>query len=160
MAKLDVPVTFQEGRSMLVLPARIFDSQDDLIIACHNLLTITFGAAAITLNRCREEAGVVLPNPVTTEEDQFVELVYQIRNAFAHDIAEPQWEIRDARHRRNYEFGAVKVDLTDRHGQAFDYSHIGGVEVLFWMRDFGDRRVWPGSIIAVALDPPPLSPPR
>jgi hypothetical protein len=143
LAKLDVPVTFQEGESMLVLPAQIFATQDDLIIACQNLLGIAFGAAAITLNRCREEAGLGLPNPITTERDQFVALTYQIRNAFAHDIAEPRWEIRDARYLRTYDFGSVKADLTGRHGQTFDYSHIGGPEVLFWMRNFGEQHVWP-----------------
>lgn len=91
--EIDTPTVIQEGRSVLVLPDRILNSQDDLILACQNNVTITFGAAAITLNRCREEAGIQLPDPIATEEEEWVALVYQIRNAFAHDIAEPRWNI-------------------------------------------------------------------
>jgi hypothetical protein len=65
---LDKPVTFAEGNMILVLPNKILD---DLILACSNLLTISFGAAAITLNRCREERGLRLANPIVSEQDQF-----------------------------------------------------------------------------------------
>ena len=143
LAKLDVPVTFQEGQSMLVLPAQIFASQDDLTLACQNLLGIAFGAAAITLNRCREEAGVNLADPIVTEIEQFAGVVYQIRNAFAHDIAEPRWNITSARFARTYQFGGIQVDLTTVGTKPFEYSDIGGPEVLFWMKKYGDRNVWP-----------------
>jgi len=142
LEKLDVPVTFQEGRSLLVLPSRTFATQDDLVLACENNLGIAFGAAAITLNRCREEVGIPLPNPIATELDQFVSLAYQVRNSFAHDIAEPRWELRDERYRRAYDFGPVHVDLTHRHREPFSYHDIGGPEVLFWMRDYAEENVW------------------
>jgi hypothetical protein len=143
LEKLDIPVTFQEKNSLLVLPGKIFASHDDLILACENNLGVAFGAAAITLNRCREEAGFVLPDPIATDVDQFVALTYQIRNAFAHDIAEPKWNITGPRYSRKYDFGPVHVDLTNVHGKAFDYHDIGGPEVLFWMRDFAEEKVWP-----------------
>src|SRR4051812_12475382 len=88
---IDRPLTIAEGPSVLVLPDRVLASTDDLILACQNNVTIAYGAAAITLNRCREEASVPLPDPIVSEADQWVALVYQIRNAFAHDIAEPRW---------------------------------------------------------------------
>jgi hypothetical protein len=142
--RLDVPVTYLEGHSFLVLPDRIFHGHDDLILALQNNLGVAFGAAAITLNRRREEAGLALPDPIVSDVDQFVALAYQIRNAFAHDIAEPRWNITSARFRRVYTFGHVSVDLSNLHGTAFDYHQLGGPEVLFWMRDFGVSRVWPG----------------
>ena len=86
----------------MVLPNKVLDSSDDLVLALENNITIAFGAAAITLNRCREEAGVKLPDPIVTEIDQFTSVVYQIRNAFAHDIAEPRWNITNARFARTY----------------------------------------------------------
>lgn len=46
---LDVPLRFQEEGMMFVLPDRIFESRDDLIVALENNLGIAFGAAAITL---------------------------------------------------------------------------------------------------------------
>lgn len=140
--QLDVPISFTEGNALLVLPDRIFDSSDDMILALENNLGIAFGAAAITLNRCREEAGLGLPDPIVTDVDQFVSLTYQIRNAFAHDIAEPRWNVYP-RYRRRFDFGPVHVDLSHRDGTPFDYHHLGGPEVLFWMRDYGDANVWP-----------------
>ena len=143
LKKLDVPITFTDGEALLVLGEPIFNTADDLILAFENNLGIAFGAAAITLNRCREEAGLALPDPIATEVDQFIGLVYQIRNAFAHDISEPRWQISTSRFRRPYRFGRVNVDLTNLHGRPFSYRDIGGPEVLFWMRDYGDSFVWP-----------------
>lgn len=144
--KLDVPVVFQEGEARLVLTGPVFQTDEDLILACENNLVIAFGAAAITLNRCREEAGAALPDPVVTEVDHFVGLVYQIRNAFAHDIAEPRWNITAPRFRQVYAFGRVRVDLTEMHGKPFDYHDIGGPEVLFWIADYGEAKVWPDRV--------------
>lgn len=143
LEKLDIPVAFKEKNALLVLPDKIFGSHDDLILACEKNLGIAFGAAAITLNKCREEASLGLPDPIVTDIDQFVALTYQIRNAFAHDIAEPKWNITSQRYSRKYEFGLVNVDLTNLNGKAFDYHDIGGPEVLFWMRDFAEQKIWP-----------------
>lgn len=139
---LDVPLTFQEGNLVFVLPDRIFDSQNDLIVACENNLGIAFGAAAITLNRAREEADIRVPQVIETEVDQFVALAYQIRNAFAHDIAEPTWEIRSVRYEREYRFGAVRIDLRGRNRQVFRYADVGGPEVLFSMYEYATQHVW------------------
>lgn len=142
MESIDRPLTIDEGTSLLVLPDKVLDSPDDLILACQNNVTIAFGAAAITLNRCREEAGVRLPDPVNDERDQWVGLVYQIRNAFAHDIAEPRWNIPAQRFAREYRVGLVCADLTSLHGLPFNYSHIGGVDGLFLLKTYGDANVF------------------
>lgn len=143
LTELDKPITFQEGHMVLVLTHKIFDSENDLILALENNLCMAFGAAAITLNRCREEAGVPLTNSILTEIDQFSSLAYQIRNAFAHDISEPRWNITNTRYARIYEFDGIRVDLTNVGNKHFEYADIGGPEVLFHMRDFGAKRVWP-----------------
>lgn len=141
--ELDTPITFSEGASVFVLPDQIFASDDDFILAFENQLTIAFGAAAITLNRSIEELKVPKPNPIETEDDQFVMLAYQIRNAFAHDIAEPKWEIRRDYARRRYEFGGIDVDLTDVHQTHFSYEAIGGPDTLFHMNDYFSQRFTP-----------------
>ena len=135
--QLDQALTFKEGRMILVLPNKIFDSYQDLVLACQYNIGVAFGAAAITLDRSREEAGWDLPNSIETERDQFVSLAYQIRNAFAHDISEPRWNMKQERYCRMYEFGGVRVDLT-RIGnqQPFRYEDIGGPDVLFAMKDY------------------------
>lgn len=142
LAALDVPIQFREGNMVLTLAGKVLDSERDLIIALQNNLSIAFGAAAITLNRCREEANVHLSDPIATEIDQFAAVVYQIRNAFAHDISEPRWEIRRSRFIRAYEFGGLKIDLSNLRNKPFEYSDIGGPEILFRLKEFGSSRVW------------------
>lgn len=139
---IDRPLTIVEGESILVLPNRVLESPDDLVLACQNLVTIAFGAAVITLNRCREEASVSLPDPIVTECDQWVGLVYQIRNAFAHDIAEPRWNVTSLRFAREYSVGGVNVDLRSLHGMGFEYAHVGGPEGLFLLRAFGEAHAF------------------
>jgi hypothetical protein len=104
-------------------------------------VSIAFGAAAITLNRCREEAGVQLPDPINTEAEQWVALVYQIRNAFAHDISEPTWSIKP-RFARVYAIDRTRVDLTGLDGVTFDYGHIGGPDALFDLKRYGVDRIF------------------
>jgi hypothetical protein len=133
-AELDAEVTFQDEDMLFVVPKALGDS-NDLLIALENNLTIAFGAAAITLNRVREEIGIPLPDPIDTEQDQCVALIYQIRNAFAHDIAEPIWRI-NGRYRRAYEFGRMKFDLTDLDGEVFRYEQLGGPDKFFAVKDY------------------------
>jgi len=141
--EIDTPNVIQDGRSVLVLPDRVLNSQDDLILACQNNVTINFGAAAITLNRCREEAGLQLPDPIVSEDDQWIALVYQIRNAFAHDIAEPRWNITRERYSRGFTVGSVTADLTGLDGLPFDHGQIGGPEALFLLKDYGLTKLLP-----------------
>lgn len=140
--ELDRALTFQEGTMVFVLPDKVFDSPEELVVAVENNLVIAFGAAAITLNRCREEAGVKLADPITTEVDQFAGVAYQIRNAFAHDIAEPRWNITNPRFARVYDFGGMRIDLTQVGTKAFEYQDIGGPDVLFWMKNYGEQNIW------------------
>jgi hypothetical protein len=154
--ELDQPLRIEEGSSIWVLPDRLFHSDSDLHLACANQLSVAFGAAAITLNRCREEFEAASQvsllarngNPPISEDEHFAELVYQIRNAFAHDISEPHWEIRGEGRRRPYlidrldDSARITVDLTDLHGQPFEYAHIGGIEKLYHLSEFGRQRYW------------------
>jgi hypothetical protein len=142
LEKLDIPLTFQDDTTIFVLQDRLLESPDDLILACENNLTIAFGAAAITLNRCREDAGIALADPISTEIDQFSAVVYQIRNAFAHDIAEPRWNISNARYARAYEFGGIRVELSAVGNKPFEYRDIGGPGALVQMKRYGEQAVW------------------
>jgi hypothetical protein len=141
-AKIDIPLSVRESGGMLVLPDRVFESSGDAILACQNMVSVSFGAAAITLNRSREERGPGLPDPIVSETDQWVALVYQIRNAFAHDISEPRWEIKSERYKRLYEIDGVSVDLTELHGRHFEYDHIGGAGSLFALKRYAIERMF------------------
>lgn len=139
--EIDLPLTIAEGNSVLVLADQTLHTDEDFINAMQNNVSVAFGAAAITLNRCREEIGLSLPDPIDTEREQWIALVYQIRNAFAHDIAEPMWEMKP-RYARPYQIGAVKADLSNLHGRHFDYYQLGGPEALFVLKDYGKRNVF------------------
>ncbi len=54
---LDRSITFQEDLLILVLLEKIFESQEDMVVALETNLVIAFGVAAIILNRCREITG-------------------------------------------------------------------------------------------------------
>lgn len=138
---LDTPITFTENNMILPLQGKIFDSESDMILAFENNLTITFGAAAITLNRAREEAKMTVPITIESQIDQFIALVYQIRNAFAHDIAEPKWNITNDRYLREYKIENIHVDLRSMNGKPFDYKHIGGPETLLNLIEYG-QKIW------------------
>jgi hypothetical protein len=141
--ELDRPLTYSDGAGIVfVLPDRVLNSQNDLILALENNLVIAFGAAAITLNRCREEAGIRLTSTFASEIENFAGVAYQIRNAFAHDIAEPRWNITDQRFAREYRFGGISIDLTNVGTKHFDYTDIGGPDRLFHMKEFAQQHVW------------------
>lgn len=143
LERLDMPITFQDenGRPFFIPTDRIFHDRDDLLHALHNNLTIAFGAAAITLNRAIEEAGHRRQNGAfQSEEEQCIALVYQVRNAFAHDIAEPRWEIRNPAFAREYSVGGRGFDLRELHGRPFRHEDFG-VESLFYLWDFAKLRL-------------------
>ena len=135
--ELDAEVTFEDDDITFVIP-KALGQPEDLLIALENNLTIAFGAASITLNRVREEIGLGLPDPIESENEQCIAIIYQVRKAFAHDIAEPKWEIRD-RYRRRYEFGGMQFDLSGLHGEAFRYEHIGGPDKFYAIKDYFSR---------------------
>jgi hypothetical protein len=105
---IDKPLSIEMRRGNWVLPDRVLDTQDDFILVCQNLVQMAYGAAAITLNKCREEAGVRPPVVIRDECDEWVALVYQIRNAFAHDIAEPRWAFSNA--------ASIRTRVSHSHG--------------------------------------------
>ncbi len=148
---IDVPLTIADGESVIVLPDQMFATTDDLINACQNAVSMAFGAAAIALNRYREEFGILLPDLICSESDHWVALVYQIRNAFAHDVARPKWCIR-GRFARQYRIGRVCVDLRGVHGAPFDYAQIGGPDKLFALKEYGFKRVR-GELANIQMEP-------
>ncbi|MDP3959533.1 MAG: hypothetical protein Q8Q26_05590 [Pseudorhodobacter sp.] len=144
LEKLDIPIVFQDdkGRPFFVPPDKIFPDPNDLILALQNNLTIAFGAAAITLHRSIEEAGHRVPRGAfDTEEDQCIALVYMVRNAFAHDIAEPRWEMRNPVFKREYTIQGQTFDLRGLNGKHFRYEDFA-VESLFFLRDFSQQHLF------------------
>jgi hypothetical protein len=146
LEKLDTDIVFQDddGRPFFVPPARIFSDENDLIIALQNNLTIAFGAAAITLNRSIEEAGHRVPRgEFGSEKEQCIALIYQVRNAFAHDISEPKWEMRNPVFLREYTVEGKTFDLRELNGKPFCYEDFS-VEALFRLKDYATQHLLAG----------------
>lgn len=138
--EFNAPLTYKDPGMVFVCSEAYFDTMENLRVAVWNNVGISFGAAAITLNRVREEKEHKLPNPIATEADQLISLVYQIRNAFAHDISEPTWKINE-RYRREYVIGEIKAELSDLDGCRFEFSHVGGPGVLKELYEYGRQKL-------------------
>lgn len=142
---LDQPLVIEsEDRRFVLatLPDKIFHGANDMVHAFTNNVTIAYGAAAITLNRCREEQKIDLADPIVTAQDQWAAVIYQVRNAFAHDIAEPRWNIIRPRYARLYDLGDFQIDLTNLRTKPFEYADLGGPDVLYWLKSYGEERGW------------------
>lgn len=126
---IDQPLSIEEPGGVMVLEDRLFYDPNDFINGVQNMVCVAFGVAAITLNRALEEAGCGPPKAIDMEEDQYRALVFQIRNAFAHDMAEPRWRIK-GRYARQYDVASVQADLRDLDGKMFEYSQIGGARSM------------------------------
>jgi hypothetical protein len=141
--KLDIEIVFQDdnGRPFYVPPAKIFSEPDDLLLALQNNLTIAFGAAAITLHRSIEEAGHKVPGGgIESEKEQCIALVYQVRNAFAHNMAEPRWDMRNPVFKRRYRIDGKTIDLRELNGKLFSYGDFS-VESLFFLKSYAERNL-------------------
>ena len=122
-----VPYVMREGE---------FQSDDDLVLAAENNISICFGVAAITLwEAIREHSGLESKQlrPSASDSERLASLVFAIRCCFAHGTAAPRWELTPKNQLR-YEFGGLVVDLTSAHGLPFDYSYIGGPDGLRRLR--------------------------
>ena len=107
-----------------------FSSKDNAVIVSQINVGAAFGASAIQLNKFFETAGTKR-NP---DSDDLVStlscLVYAVRNAFAHEIADPKWKI-DKKYRKKLnielEGDKITIALDTLHGCEFKYEQIGGL---------------------------------
>jgi hypothetical protein len=113
-----------------------FQSDDDLILASENNVSICFAAAAITLwEAIREHSGLECKtlSPSAYERDSIAGLAFAIRCCFAHGTAAPRWKLTP-KYRLRFELPGLSVDLTSADGQPFDYSYLGGPDGLRVLR--------------------------
>lgn len=111
-----------------VMLEREFQSNDDVILASENNISICFAAAAITLwEAIREHSGVEsrVLSPLASERDKIAGLAFAVRCCFAHGTAAPRWYLAP-KYRQRYELPGLCVDLTAAADQPFDYSYMGG----------------------------------
>jgi hypothetical protein len=106
-----------------------FLSMDNAVIVSHMNVGAAFGTTAIALAKLFEKARA--RRDFSSDEATYSLwcLVYAIRNAFAHEIGNPRWVVKE-KYRRKLRIalgnGEIEVDLAKLNGQNFDYDHIGG----------------------------------
>ena len=129
LARFDDDLTVQSTNRSYQLKKGTFRTNQMLVDVSRNIIGVSFGAAAITLSRAIEKTGWKPPLKYDSEKDQLASLMYMVRCCFAHDFANPKWCISRS-NRRRLSIDGIEIDLHDKHGVDFDYSHIGGAENL------------------------------
>jgi hypothetical protein len=90
---------------------------------------MAFGTSVLVLDQAFEAFGII-PDPQGSDNvTRLRTLVYMVRCAFAHRIADPRWEVR-GKYRQTLSFElfgeTVSLDLAALNGAGFDIDMIGG----------------------------------
>jgi hypothetical protein len=122
----------------LGFPSGHFSDPDNIIRAAGVSVSLAFGASALTLDKAFEAAGVE-PDPLS--EDNRIKLrtvIFMVRCAYAHGIAEPTWKVKGRYSRKisvELRSGRIELDLEALHGNVFDFDQLGGHHIWFQIRD-------------------------
>jgi hypothetical protein len=129
-------VQLEQGN--LKFPSGHFSSADDLNRAASIAVVIAFSASALVLDQAFDAVGMKADPEAADNIGQLRTLVYMVRCAHAHRIAEPHWEARGKYARTlSVDIGGVTIslDLRSLHGHAFDIDrHLGGYVNWFRIR--------------------------
>lgn len=112
-----------------------FLSENNAVLVSKMNVGAAFGASAIALDKLYE-AVRGNRNPASDDQvDMLWALVYAVRNAFSHGIANPKWTIKE-RYQRVLSIPFVEpelfINLEELNGSSFEYAHIGGF--ANWMK--------------------------
>jgi len=134
----DIALTIEDPGNRVCLARNEFKTYQDLQLAAENNISISFGAAAITLwEAIREHSGMSSGklNPRNSRNENLAALSYMIRCCFAHGTARPVWSIYDTKYKIVYQVGNKSIDLSQiADNQPFDYASIGGYETLWFLK--------------------------
>jgi hypothetical protein len=123
---------------LLQLESQEFFTNDDLVMAAGNVYSTTLGVCAIALESALADSGLRNDPSDLSPEGQLRSLVYQIRNAFAHDAMTPRWSARGA-YAREYDlrsFGIPDpINLAMLNGQFLELEQFGGIHGFEAIRD-------------------------
>ena len=122
----------------LKFPPGHFRRLEDIIRAASITVSLALGASALTLDKGWEVAGIH-PDPLSADERvKLRTLVYMVRCAYAHGIADPKWEVQ-----KNYRqvlevelpSAPLRLDLRELDGHGFSFDVLGGHARWFEIRD-------------------------
>ena len=122
----------------LVFPLGHFGKLEDIIRAASVTVSSALGTSVLTLDKAWETAGI-RPNPKSADgRVKLRTLVYMVRCAYAHGMADPKWVVRgDFRQvlEVNLPGAPLMLDLRELDGQDFNFDVLGGHARWFDIRD-------------------------
>jgi hypothetical protein len=117
---------------------RYFVEPSHCILTAKMSVGAAFGASAIALDNLFETYQEILEDKSIDRLYPLWSIVYAVRNAFAHGIANPKWEINKKYQRRIHvelDGKPLSIDLTALNEQQFTYSQIGGFATWHKIKD-------------------------
>lgn len=133
---MDAVIRLENGN--LHFPTGHFSDLDNIIRAAKVSVNLAFGGSALALDKAYEVAGIK-PDPAS--QDGLIKLrtlVYMVRCAYAHGVADPKWEVR-GRYRKTMEVELagepIMIDLRKLDDQNFNFDCLGGHGNWFVIRD-------------------------
>ena len=128
-------ITLQDGD--IHLPSGYFSDPDNILKAVSIGVLIAFSTPALVLDKAFEIAGIVADPQSNDPVVRLRTLIYMVRCAQAHGVANPQWEVR-GKYRTvltvDINGKSTALDLSSLDGKPFDIGVIGGYENWYRMR--------------------------
>ncbi len=122
----------------LRFPSGSFATTDDLVRAASIGVVLAFGASTLVLDQAFEAAGVRSNADATDNTSQLRLLVYMVRCAHAHGIADPRWDVRGRKARKvtvQLDGTTLTLDLAALNGQPFNIDRdLGGYANWYLIR--------------------------
>jgi hypothetical protein len=138
-AAFDTEHLVQLAGGSLKFPSGPFSTRNDLNRAASIAVLLAFSGSILVLDQAFDAAGMK-PKPDATDNiGQLRALIYMVRCAHAHRIADPHWEVRGKYARTltvHIDGVTISLDLRPLHGEAFDIDrHLGGYVTWYRIRN-------------------------
>lgn len=131
-SKFDADITILSDKGSNISYAAPFSSYEEIIKHSQINVSISFGASAIALYAALKTVGVNFNKGVL---DDIGIIVYMVRCAFAHNIADPKWKVK-TRFLKQVSLildgEKISINFEQLNGHQFKYDDIGGL--LNWYR--------------------------
>ncbi len=130
VSHFDTDLVVQLPERNLNFPTKRFSSKNEILKASEVAISVAYGITALTLDQALETAGHKINPKSDNEFDHIRCIVYLVRCAYAHRIAQPYWDVRTDKQRiYRYHLSSgelISVDAKALNGSDFDFRQIGG----------------------------------
>ena len=130
----------------LHFPRGKFADVDSVVAAASVNVLITFSASVLVLDQAFEAAGIKFDPQPSDDIVRLRTLVYMVRCAHAHRLADPQWHVSPKYRQRmmlTVDGMNIDLDLAVLDQASFDIEAIGGYLGWYRIRDAALRAISP-----------------